>query len=273
MNDQQFAEAFGPWAVVTGASSGIGIGFANSLAGKGLNLVLVARSEGRLKELADDLETTHRISTRVVATDLSRPGFVDDIRETSDALEVGLVISNAGAGAMGAMLKVDVDDLSEKLALNTQAHLRLSHHFGQRMVTAGQGGILFLGSMAGMQGTPLGGNYAGAKAYIHNLGQALNYELRESGVKVSVVVPGPTATPGLNERTDIDLSKMPGPVMAVDKLVSIALKGLAKNKPLVIAGGPNRVMNFMSGRLMPRQASRNMLGKMMRKHAPPELIM
>ena len=127
--------------------------------------------------------------------------------------------------------------------------------------------------MAGMQGTPLGANYAGAKSYIHNLGQALNYELRKTGVHVSVTVPGPVSTPALNERTDIDLGNMPGPVMSVDDLVAIGLIGLAKNKPLVVAGGANRVMDFMFRRVMPRQTGRNMMGMMVTKYAPPELTM
>ena len=273
MNDQKFAEKFGSWALVTGASSGIGTGFAHGVAAKGLNVVLVSRREGQLREVADELETTHQIQTRVVATDLTDDAFLTDIRQVTDPLDIGLVVSNAGAGVLGATLKVDVEDLVSPLTLNTTAHLRLSHHFGGRLVKKGRGGILLVGSMAGMQGTPLAGNYAGAKGYIHNLGQALNYELRRTGVHVSVIVPGPVNTPALNDRTDIDLGKMPGPVMSVDKLVAIGLKGLAKNKPLVVTGGANRVMDFMFRRVMPRQAGRNMMGMMMTKHAPAELTM
>jgi short-subunit dehydrogenase len=106
-----------------------------------------------------------------------------------------------------------------------------------------------------------------------NLGPALEYELRKTGVNVPVVVPGTTNTPGLNERTDIDLGKMPGPVMSADKLVSVGLKGLAKNKPLVVAGWSNRVMDFMFRRVLPRQTGRNMMGMNLTKHAPTELTM
>ncbi len=94
-----------------------------------------------------------------------------------------------------------------------------------------------------------------------------------TGVHVSVTVPGPVNSPALNDRTDIDLGKMPGPVMSVDKLVAIGLKGLANNKPLVIAGGTNRVMDFMFRRVLPRQVGRNMMGMMMTKYAPAELTM
>ncbi len=273
MNNQIFAEKFGSWAVVTGASSGIGTGFARGVAAKGLNVVLVGRREGRLKEVADELETIHQVQTQIVATDLTDDAFLTDIRQVTDPLDIGLVISNAGAGVLGAMLKVDVEDLASTLKLNTTAHLHLAHHFGKRLVKKGRGGILLVGSMAGMQGTPLAGDYAGAKAYIHNLGQALNYELRRTGVHVSVTVPGPVNSPALNDRTDIDLGKMPGPVMSVNKLVAIGLKGLAKNKPLLIAGGTTRVMDFMFRRVLPRQVGRNMMGMMMTKYAPAELTM
>ncbi len=273
MNDQKFADKFGPWALVTGASSGIGTGFAHAVAAQGLNVVLVGRREGRLKEVAEEIETSHQVQTRIVATDLTDDAFLTDIRHVTDPLDIGLLVSNAGAGALGAMLKVDVEDLLGNLTLNTNAHLRLSHHFGDRLVQKGRGGILLVGSMAGMQGTPLGANYAGAKGYVHNLGQALNYELRKTGVHVSVTVPGPVNTPALNDRTDIDLGKMPGPVMSVDDLVAIGLRGLAKNKPLVVAGGANRVMDFMFRRVMPRQTGRNMMGMMVTKYAPAELTM
>ncbi|MBL4771880.1 MAG: SDR family NAD(P)-dependent oxidoreductase [Planctomycetes bacterium] len=266
-----FENKFGPWALVTGGSSGLGVGFAHNLAAKGLNVVLTGRREALLTEVAQQLEERHGIQTRVVATDLTSDEALDEIRKVTDELDIGTVISNAGVASMGAMLKIDADELGRNLKLNTTAHLRISHHFGQRLVERGKGGILFVGSMAGMQGTPLGANYAGAKGYVHNLAQALNYELRNSGVHVSVVAPGPTDTPGLNARTDIDLAKIPGPVMSVDKLVSIGLKGLAQNKPLVVAGLSNRMMDFMFRRILPRQTGRNMMGMMISKHAPREL--
>jgi len=273
MGYTKFVNKFGAWAIVTGASSGIGTGFAQALAARGLNLVLVSRREDRLNALAQELSAKHHIETRVVATDLSSPDFLADIRRVTDSLDVGLLISNAGAGAMGAMLRVDVEELLQTLSLNTAAHLRLTHHFGDRLVQRQSGGILLVGSMAGNQGTPFGANYAGAKAYIHNLGQALNYELRDTGVNVSVTVPGPTSTPGLNERTDIDMTKLPGPVMSVETLVSISLKGLAKNKALIIPGAPNRVMDFVFRRVLPRSFGRNMLGNTIGKHTPARLTM
>jgi hypothetical protein len=273
MKNQEFTKRFGPWAVVTGASSGIGSGYARELACRGFDLVLVARGDVRLKELADELEQAHGVRTRVVSADLSHVDFLDDLRVVTDGLDVGLLVSNAGVASMGATLRVDVGELARNLQVNTTAHLRLAHHFGRRLVERGGGGIVLVGSMAGMQGTPFGANYAGSKAYVHMLGQALNYELKDKGVHVSVVAPGPTDTPAMNERTDIDLSKLPGPVMAVDKLVAISLEGLAKNKPLIVPGFSNRMIDSMSRRILPRQAARNMMGSLTAKHTPAELSM
>lgn len=174
---------------------------------------------------------------------------------------------------MGAMLRVDVEELAATLRLNSEAHLRLVYHFGREMVARGRGGIVLVGSTAGMQGTPLAGNYAGAKAYVHTIGQALNYELRDRGVHVTVLVPGPTRTPGLTDRLDIDLTRMPGPVMEVDRLVGIGLRALVRNRPLIIAGLANRAADTTMRRLMPRQTARNVMGTALVRHAPPHLTM
>jgi short-subunit dehydrogenase len=273
MKTEQFAMRFGPWAVVTGASSGIGTGYARELAARGINLVLVARSDVRLKEVAEEVEEAHAIETRVVSADLADEDFIEDIRLATDGLDIGLLVSNADVASMGAMLRVPIEELARNLSVNTTAHLRLTHHFGEQLVARGSGGIVLVGSMAGMQGTPFGANYAGAKAYIHMLGQALNYELKDTGVNVSVVAPGPTNTPAVHGRTDIDLSKLPGPVMAVDKLVAVSLTGLSRNKPIVIAGASNRMIDSMSRRILPRQTGRNMMASITAKHVPAELSM
>lgn len=267
------AARFGPWAVVTGASSGIGAAFARELAAQGLNIVAVGRREHLLTELALDLQRSHGVETRIAPVDLAAEDFLEELRPVTDPLDVGLLVSAAGADSMGALLKVDEQALLSMLQLNTTAHLRLAHHFGGRLVARGRGGILLVGSMAGMQGTPLGGNYSGAKAYIHNLGQALNHELRGTGVHVSVTVPGATATPGLLERPDIDLSRMPGRPMSPEAVVRIGLKALAKNKALVVTGVPNKVLDVVGRRLLSRRTMRNLLGVAMNRWAPARLRM
>ncbi len=262
-------EQFGPWAVVTGASSGIGEEFAHQLASMGLNLVLVARNDVLLKELADLLQQKHNVDTKVVKLDLSDPGFLPVLRDVTDPLDIGLVVSNAGFATMGAVLSVPVASLQQNLALNASAHLALAHHFGERLLARDSGGILLVGSTTGLQATPYAGNYAGAKAYVHGLGQAMNYELRKTGVHVSVLVPGPTRTDAITTKTDFELDRLPAPLMSTEKLVNIGLKGLRKNKPLVVAGAPNRMVDWMNRKLFGHKGGRMMLGMMMERVAPP----
>jgi uncharacterized protein len=270
---QKFTSTYGPWGVVTGASSGIGTEYANQLAARGVNLVLVARSGPRMEELSESLRGKHGIETRVVVADLSKVDFLDAIAPVTDGLDVGLLISNAGATAMGAMLRVPLATHTEHLHLNTTAHLALAHHFGERLVARGAGGIILVGSTVGMQGTPLLANYSGSKAFVHALGQALHFELKDTGVHVSVIVPGTTATPGALERTDIDVSNLPGPIMAVDTLVKISLNGLEKNKPIVVPGASNKIPETIMRRIMPRNTASKVFGSMLGKHAPKSLTM
>src|SRR6516162_6540984 len=130
---KDFVERFGQWAVVTGASSGIGEAFARQLAETGMNLVLVARREDRLKKLADDLQGAHSVNVRVVSADLSHHDFMPPIEQATADLQVGLLVNNAGIATTGKFLD---NDLAEELALlhvNNRATLILAHHFGQPM--------------------------------------------------------------------------------------------------------------------------------------------
>jgi|FLOH01.1.fsa_nt_gi uncharacterized protein len=269
----KFSSAFGPWAVVTGASSGIGTEYATQLAARGVNLVLVARNEKRMEEISDSLSTTHGIDTRVVVADLSEHGFLDAITPVTDGLDVGLLVSNAGATAMGALLRVPLEMHDKYHHLNTTTHLALAHHFGERLVARGSGGIIFVGSTVGMQGVPFLANYSSSKAFVHALGQALHFELKDSGVHVSVITPGPTATPGAMERTDIDLTKLTSSFMPVDALVGISLKGLEKNEPIIIPGASNKIQEVIMRRFMRRNTASKMWGSQLAKIAPHELSM
>ena len=172
--------------------------------------------------------------------------------------------------ALGAILKVELPRLTKMLRLNTQTHLELTHHFGRRFEKRGKGGIILVSSTAGLQGTPFAGNYAGAKAYLLNLGMALNYEMRNTGVNVTVLLPGPTRTPGLMEKPDIPLHKLPAPVMEAAAVAKIGLRAISRNKPFVIAGRMNRVMSNI-GVLLGKVRSRNMWGGLLKGIVPREL--
>ena len=121
---------FGPWALVTGASSGIGKEFARQIAASGINVVLVARREGQLTELGRSIASDLSVQYRVIAMDLSQEGFIENLAERTKDLDIGLVVSNAGTGNPGEFLKLDRQLLHETLRLNTMAHLEVTHHFG-----------------------------------------------------------------------------------------------------------------------------------------------
>ena len=261
---------FGPWALVTGANSGIGAAFASNLASQGYNLVLVGRQEIAVQQTADVLARKHSIETRSIIVDLSKDGFLQQIADQTSELDIGLLISNAGADAMGALLRVELPDLKQMLHLNTTSHLELVHHFGRRFEKRGNGGILLVSSTAALQGTPYLGNYAGSKSYQLNLGMALNYEMRNTGVNVTVLMPGPTKTPGLIDKPAIPLATLPAPQMSPDAVAEIGLRALAKNKPYVIAGVMNQIMSGV-GSLLGRTGGRNMWGSLMSGIVPSEL--
>jgi len=173
---------FGPWALVTGASSGIGKEFARQIAASGINVVLVARREGLLKEAGVEFSKRYGVEHRVVVLDVSREDFIGQLTSVTDDLDIGLVVSNAGTGNPGEFLKHDRQLLRETLRLNTIAHLDITHHFGQKLGERRRGGIILVGALGAENGIPCMANDGGAKAYVHSLGEALHYEFKPLGV-------------------------------------------------------------------------------------------
>lgn len=261
---------YGPWALVTGANSGIGAAFAENLANQGYNIAVVGRRAEVTQDAADLLAETFAVQTRAIVVDLTGPDFLNQISEQTSDLDVGLLVSNAGNDAMGAMLRVELPELTQMLRLNTQTHLELTHHFGRMFEKRGAGGIVLVSSTAALQGTPFLGNYAGSKAYLLNLGMALNYEMRGTGVDVTVLLPGPTKTPGLMDKPAIPLHTLPAPQMSADAVAKIGLRALGQNKPFVIAGLMNRMMANV-GALLGKAQGRNMWGALMKGIVPAEL--
>lgn len=253
-------EKFGSWALVTGASSGIGAEFARQLAASGLNLVLVARREHKLEGLGQQLALQFGIDYRVIGLDLSTPDFMETILAQTADLEIGLLVSNAGSGLPGEFLKLASTDLHNAAQLNVFSHLHLTHHFGQQFVKRRRGGILLVSAMGALQGLPYMANDSASKSYITNLGEALNVELRKSGVYVSVLIPGATDTP-IVEKFGMIPDMMPMKPMPVDQCVAEALTALNANKSLHISGRINRFINFM----MPRPLAVKMNGTLLAK--------
>jgi NADP-dependent 3-hydroxy acid dehydrogenase YdfG len=163
---------FGPWALVTGASSGIGKEFAQQIAASGINVVLVARREALLAELGRAISQEFDVQYRAVAMDLSQEGFIAGLADATDDIDIGLVVSNAGTPNPGEFLKLDRQLLQATLRLNTMAHLDITHHFGAKLAERRRGGLILIGSVGAEIGVPFLANDGGAKAYVHSLGEA-----------------------------------------------------------------------------------------------------
>jgi short-subunit dehydrogenase len=196
---QEYALRYGPWALVTGAAQGIGSAFAELLAGRGLNLLLVDKQEAELQVVAAALRERYGVQTRPVIVDLARADFIDTVRAETADLSVGLLISNAALGQVGPFLSENVDSLQAALDINCRAPAILAHVFGTQMAQRGQGGIILMASGTAFYGNPFVAHYAATKAYNLVLGEGLWYELRQRGVDVLAYIPGPTNTPGLRK--------------------------------------------------------------------------
>jgi len=253
-------ERFGPWALVTGASSGIGKEFARQIAAAGINVVLVARREGLLAELGRAISQEFDVQYRALAMDLSQEGFIAGLADATHDIDIGLVVSNAGTGNPGEFLKHDRQLLKETLRLNTMSHLDIAHHFGARLTKRRRGGLILVGAMGAENGIPCMANDGGAKAYVHSLGEALHFEFKPLGVCVTVLAAGVTDTAVLG-KFGLDPKTMPMKPMSVEQCVSEALDGLSKNRSRVVPGRMNRILNA----LVPVSLSRKMLADLLGK--------
>lgn len=267
----EFKEKYGPWALITGASSGIGAAFAKELAGKGLNLVLVARRKAVLDLKAAELQDVYGVEMKTVELDLTEDGAVEKIAETTKDIDIGLVIPNAGMITYGSFVKTPLEDQQKLLKLNIMVPMQMAHIFGQRLAKRGKGGIIMISSTFAYQAVPYFGNYAASKSYILYLAEALHYELADKGVKVVALSPGLTDTemPG---KIPMDFSKMPMKIMKPEAVVKTAFKGLCHDKSSIVAGSMNKMMAAMSQRMMTRSGVASMFGGMNKKAMDPAYI-
>lgn len=183
---------YGPWAVVTGASSGIGRALAEQLAAAGLNLVLVARTAATLDQLAQEFQAKHGIDARVLPLDLAADSAVGEVLDRTADLDVGLLVAAAGFGTSGPFLSTPDDAEYDMLAVNCRVVFGLTRGFGRRFAARGRGGIVLMSSIVGFQGMPNAAHYAATKAYVQTLGEALSVELAPLGIDVLASAPGPT---------------------------------------------------------------------------------
>ena len=191
-----FSTRYGPWALITGASRGLGAEFARQCAERGLNTVLVATNADLLHVQADSIKNDYNVDVKTIVLDLNRENILQEITPITDSLEIGLLVNNAGLSKVSPFLDLTLDQLVKQLHVNARAGLILTHHFGRKMVERRRGGIIFLSSGSAMYGTAYSANYAATKAYDLILAESLWYELGRYGVDVLGFMPGSTKTPG-----------------------------------------------------------------------------
>ena len=246
----EFADKYGPWAVVAGASNGIGLGFANQLAARGVNVVLVSRSTATLTEAAHEVATRHGVDTRVCTADLTATDMLDTIRATTDDIDIGTLVYNAGAvhGA-GVFHERPVDDALFLVNLNCRGPVLLAHHFATRFVARGTGAIVLMSSMAALAGSAYVAAYSASKAFDINLAEGLAIELRPHGVDAMAVVAGATNTPAfLASGARVDESVFP--LMHPETVATGALDALG-SASLWVAGAGNQ-QSYEAMRVLPR---------------------
>ncbi len=193
-NRPTLAQRYGEWALVTGASAGIGLEYVRALAARGISCVMCARREERLEELAAQLERAHGIETRVVAADLAEPGGAERLLAAVADLDIDILVSNAGAGYAGRFIRQDPNRLRQMVELNCTAHVVLCAALVPAMVSRRRGAVIVVGSVAGRQPLPFHAVYSATKGFDLLFGEGLWAEVRDQGVDVLVVQPGPVKT-------------------------------------------------------------------------------
>jgi uncharacterized protein len=255
---------FGPWALVTGGSSGIGKEFARQIAASGIHVALVGRREPLLRRVGAECTQASGVQHRIIPLDLSEPDFLPVLADATRDLDVGLVVSNAGTGNPGEFLKLDRQLLQATLRLNTMAHLDITHHFGAKLAERRRGGLILVGAMGAENGIPCMANDGAAKAYVHSLGEALHYEFKPLGVYVTVLAAGFTNTEVL-EKFGFDSKTMPMKPMSVERCVSEGLNALRENRSRIVPGRLNRIVNALVPASLARKMEADMIGKALAK--------
>jgi uncharacterized protein len=247
----------GKWALVTGASSGLGVEFATLLAEQHANLVLVARRTDLLQQLAARLRREHPVSVLVEGCDLSAAASATALKERLDAhgVAVGVLVNNAGYGLYGDFVDQPLRQTTTMLALNVVSMTELTGIFAADMVRRGSGYILLVASLLGYQPVPGYAAYAASKAYVLHFGEALHDELEPHGVVVTVLAPGAAATAFVDVAHQRDTWALRLLMMQPRPVAAIGIEALLRGRPSVVAGSRNKLI-ALSNRFTPRRIQR-----------------
>ena len=247
---RDFRTRYGNWAVVAGASEGLGAAFATGLAKRGMHLLLVARRAEALRAVADRLRQDHGIEVRVLVLDLASPALAESLADATVDLEVGLIVYNAAFVPAASFLELEDSILDQLMRVNVHGPLTFLRTLLPPMRERGRGAAVLMSSLAGMQGAPRLAAYAASKAFNTILGESLWYELREQGIDVVVSCPGAINTPRYLKSTN---RVAPG-TMTPDAVARETLDALG-NGPRVVPGVVNRIFARLFERLLPRKTA------------------
>lgn len=252
----------GDWALVTGASSGIGKEFALQLAVRGVNLVLVARSEQRLTELSGAMQ----VETRVVSADLSSADGTKALLAKLDEIDLPIrhVVNNAGMGGAGHFIRQDPGVIEAMTALNTLAPALITRYFAPKFVDQREGGFIQVASTGALVPVPYMATYGATKAYLLSLSAALAEEVGEYGVRVCTVCPGPVPTE-FQQRAGYELHGMQGKnKMSAEEVASKAIAAYCRGETVFIPGRMNALQMFAQ-RVLSTQLKAKAAGVVMRR--------
>lgn len=253
------------WALITGASSGIGLELAHCFARDGIPVVLVARRANRLKTLAQELKDRYGVDTRVIPQDLTEPdataGLIQTIEE--EGLTIEYLVNNAGIGSYGRFFETAWPELLKVIQLNIVALTELTYFFGRKMIERNSGRILNVASTAAYQPGPWMAVYFATKAYVLWLSEALDEELKGTNVRVTTLCPGATLTE-FQERAQMQTSRFVkrGAFMTAEKVAQLGYEGMKRGKRVVITGFQNRLM-VGTIRFLPRRLVTKIAGWLM----------
>lgn len=263
-NKADFFARYGSWALVAGASQGLGAAYAEELASRGLNLILVARRSELLQSLASQLSKKYNVEVKTIVLDLSALGAAEKILRDTNDLEVGLLVYNAAYSAIGPFLERPLEDHLKEVQINAITPLRLIYLFAPRMFARGCGGIVLMSSLSAFQGSAYISTYSATKAFNIVLAEGLWEEWREQGVDVLVCVSGAIKTPNYVASEPEQTGGLGDMTMSPNQVVREALKALGK-QPYVIPGRINRISSFVMRHLLPRKAAVKFMGRILRK--------
>ena len=244
-------------ALITGASAGIGLEFAKIFAKGKYDLVITARNEAKLNELATEIKNKQNVNVKVIAKDLSKQNAGEEIFDElkNENVVTDVLINNAGFGVFDNYWDVEMQDEKDMLQVNIMALAELTNLFANDMVNRGGGKILNVASTAAFQPGPTMAGYYASKAFVLSYSQAVDFELRKKGVQVSTLCPGPTITEFQIRANmeDLNLFKK-GFTMSAEEVAKIGYNGLMKGKPVIIAGAMNKI-SAMSSKISPSKVS------------------